>query len=94
MIYGNIHIIIGTPMASMPSMGPNLPAVVKDSPMLVQEIESLRKLFHNERNERIKLQNEKMQKILDSMAPLPSYKTPKDETLNSLYTEGAALKQV
>lgn len=83
----------GSQLASMQSLGPNLPAVVKDSPMLLQEIESLRKLFNNERNERIKLQTDNMKKILDSMEPLPTFKTAKDEVLDDLYKEGAALKQ-
>ncbi|XP_044259661.1 dynactin subunit 1 isoform X3 [Tribolium madens] len=75
------------------SMGPSLPAVVKDSPLLLQEIENLRKLFHQERNERIKLENEKIKKELDSLAPLPSFKTTPDEVLDKLFKEGALLKQ-
>ncbi|XP_050299895.1 dynactin subunit 1 isoform X2 [Anthonomus grandis grandis] len=75
------------------SLGPNLPAVVKDSPMLVQEIETLRKLFHKERNDRIKLQNEKLKQQLDSLAPLPSFKSVRDEVIEELFKEGATLKQ-
>lgn len=83
----------GASLASMQSLGPNIPAVVKDSPMLLQEIDSLRKLFLNERNERIKLQNEKIKKQLESMEPLPSFKMKKDNVLDNLYKEGAILKQ-
>ncbi|CAH0555290.1 unnamed protein product [Brassicogethes aeneus] len=73
--------------------GPTLPAVVRDSPMLMQEINTLKKLFHQEKNERIKLQNEHYKKQLDSLAPLPSFKTNKDEVIDELFKEGAALKQ-
>lgn len=76
------------------SIGPTLPAVVKDSPLLLQEIENLRKLFHQERNERIKLENEKIKQQLDSLAPLPSFKNTHDEVVENLFKEGAALKQV
>ncbi|CAG9772136.1 unnamed protein product [Ceutorhynchus assimilis] len=75
------------------SMGPNIPAVVRDSPLLLQEIENLRKLFHQERNERIKLQNDKLKQQLDSMTPLPSFRSTRDEMIEDLFKEGAALKQ-
>lgn len=81
-------------MASLQSIGPSLPAVVRDSPLLMQEIDSLRKLFHKERNERIKLENEKLQKDLYSLRPLPTFKNTRDEVLEDLFKEGAALKQV
>nr|XP_015838702.1 PREDICTED: dynactin subunit 1 isoform X2 [Tribolium castaneum] len=83
----------GSQLSAQQSLGPSLPAVVKDSPLLLQEIESLRKLFHQERNERIKLENEKIKKELDSLAPLPSFKTTPDEVLDKLFKEGALLKQ-
>ncbi|KAJ8920221.1 hypothetical protein NQ315_011882 [Exocentrus adspersus] len=86
--------ISGTQLSSLQSsMGPTLPAVVKDSPLLMQEIDSLRKLFHQERNERIKLENDKLKKQLDSMAPLPSFQNKHDEVIEKLFKEGAALKQ-
>lgn len=86
--------ISGSTLSSLQSsIGPSLPAVVKDSPLLLQEIESLRKLFHQERNDRIKLENEKMKKQLDSLTPLPSFKNTRDEVLENLFKEGAALKQ-
>lgn len=83
----------GTQLSSLQSLGPSLPAVVKDSPLLLQEIETLRKLFHQERDERLKLQAEKMKQQLDCLAPLPSFKQEHDETLAQLFKEGQALKQ-
>ncbi|XP_030761561.1 dynactin subunit 1 isoform X2 [Sitophilus oryzae] len=84
----------GSQLSSLQSsIGPSLPAVVKDSPLLMQEIESLKKLFNHERNERIKLQNQKLQEELDSLAPLPSFKNTRDEVIENLFKEGAALKQ-
>ncbi|KAJ8931890.1 hypothetical protein NQ314_015159 [Rhamnusium bicolor] len=80
-------------LSSLQSIGPSLPAVVKDSPLLLQEIDNLRKLFHQERNERIKLQNAKLKEQLDSLAPLPSFKNTHDEVIETLFKEGAALKQ-
>ncbi|KAF7279198.1 hypothetical protein GWI33_007604 [Rhynchophorus ferrugineus] len=86
--------ISGSQLSSLQSsMGPILPAMVKDSPLLLQEIDNLRKLFNRERNERIKLQNEKLQRQLDSLAPLPSFKNTRDEIIEGLFKEGAALKQ-
>lgn len=79
---------------SMHSLGPNLPAMVKDSPMLLQEIENWRKLYNKEKNEKIKLETEKMKKILNSLTPLPTFKNKSDEVLDGLFKEGAALKQV
>lgn len=76
------------------SLGPSLPAVVRDSPLLLQEINNLRKLFHQERNERIKLQNAQLKKQLDQLVPLPSFKNTRDELIEDLFKEGAALKQV
>lgn len=67
---------------------------MKDSPLLLQEIDNLRKLFHQERNERIKLQNEKLEQELDSLAPLPSFVNKQDEVLEDLFREGAVLKKV
>ncbi|XP_074029594.1 dynactin subunit 1 isoform X2 [Leptinotarsa decemlineata] len=83
----------GSQLPSLQSLGPNIPAVVKDSPLLMQEIENLRKLFHQERNERLKLQSDKLKEQLDSMKPLPSFKNTRDEILENLFKEGAALKQ-
>ncbi|KAJ8938699.1 hypothetical protein NQ318_007987 [Aromia moschata] len=86
--------ISGSQLSSLQTAGtPNLPAVVKDSPLLLQEIDNLRKLFHQERNERIKLQNENLKKQLDSLAPLPSFVNSHDEVIENLFKEGAALKQ-
>lgn len=68
--------------------------MVKDSPLLLQEIDNLRKLFHQERNERIKLQNEKLEQELDSLTPLPSFASKQDEVLEDLFREGAILKKV
>lgn len=73
--------------------GPSLPAVVRDSPLLLQEIDNLRKLFHQERNERIKLQNVELKKKLTSLAPLPTALRPHDPLLDSLIKEGTTLKQ-
>ncbi|KAL1514252.1 hypothetical protein ABEB36_003539 [Hypothenemus hampei] len=75
------------------SVGPTLPAVVRDSPLLMQEIENLRKLFHQERNERMKLQNDHLKKQLDSLPPLPSFQNTRDEIIDNLFKEGVALKQ-
>ncbi|XP_018575471.1 dynactin subunit 1 isoform X5 [Anoplophora glabripennis] len=86
--------ISGSQLSSLQSsIGPTLPAVVKDSPLLLQEIDNLRKLFHQERNERIKLENEKLKKQLETLAPLPSFKSSHDEIIENLFKEGAALKQ-
>ncbi|XP_063907732.1 dynactin subunit 1 isoform X2 [Zophobas morio] len=84
----------GSQLSSLQSsIGPSLPAVVRDSPLLLQEIDNLRKLFHQERNERIKLETDKLKKELDSLSPLPSFRTTPDEILDKLFKEGAALKQ-
>lgn len=93
MIEGMTKSTSGSQLSSMPSLGATLPAVVKDSPMLLQEIDTLRKMFHNERNEKIKLQTGNLKKQLDGMAPLPTFKVKKDDVLDELYKEGAALKQ-
>lgn len=87
-------LFLGSHLPSLQSIGPSLPAVVKDSPLLLQEIDNLKKLFHQERNERIKLQNEKLEQELDSMTPLPSFTTKQDEVLENLFREGVALKKV
>ncbi|CAG9857585.1 unnamed protein product [Phyllotreta striolata] len=90
------NITIGTPGSQLPSLqsvGPTLPSVVKDSPLLLQEIDNLRKMFHNERNERIRLQNLELQKQLDSMRPLPQIKSQPDEAIEKLMKEGIALHQ-
>lgn len=84
----------GSTMPSLnTSLGPNLPAVVRDSPLLLQEIENLKRLFHNERNQRIDLQAVKMKRQFDSMTPLPSFKNVRDEIIEELFKEGVALKQ-
>jgi len=86
--------ISGSTLSSLQSsVGPNLPAVVRDSPLLLQEIENLRKLFHQERNERIKLENQNMKQKLDELTPLPTFKSSRDEVIEELFKEGAALKQ-
>lgn len=77
-----------------PSLGPNLPAVVKDSPLLLQEIDNLRKLFHSEHNARIDLETKKMLETLDNLAPLPSFMEKPDPVVDKLFKEGASLKQV
>lgn len=84
----------GSQLSSLQSStGPTLPAVVKDSPLLLQEIKNLRKLFHQERNERIKLEADQLEQDLDSLTPLPTFKTSKDEILEKLFKEGRTLKQ-
>ncbi|VEN45973.1 unnamed protein product [Callosobruchus maculatus] len=85
--------ISGSQLSSLQSMGPTLPAVVKDSPLLMQEIDNLKKIFHQERNERVKLQNEKLKQQLDSLTPLPAFKSDRDEVLENLFKEGATLKK-
>lgn len=77
-----------------PSLGPNLPAVVKDSPLLLQEIESLKKMFHLERNIRTELETQQMLETLNSLKPLPLFKEKSDPVLDSLFKEGATIKQV
>nr|CAI5831015.1 unnamed protein product [Callosobruchus analis] len=76
--------ISGSQLSSLQSIGPTLPNVVKDSPLLLQEIDNLKKIFHQERNERIKLQNEKLKQQLDSLTPLPTFKSDRDEVLENL----------
>ncbi|XP_057658950.1 dynactin subunit 1-like isoform X2 [Diorhabda carinulata] len=83
----------GSQLPSLQSLGPTLPAVVKDSPLLMQEINNLRKIFHQERNKRIQLENRKLKEQLDSMAPLPSFKNEPDEILETLFREGSDLNQ-
>ncbi|CAH1953815.1 unnamed protein product [Acanthoscelides obtectus] len=85
--------ISGSQLSSLQSIGPTLPAVVKDSPLLMQEIDNLKRLFHQERNERIKLQNQKVKEQLDTLTPLPSFKNDRDEVLENLFKEGATLKK-
>ena len=86
--------ILGNQSISLPSIGPSLPAVIKDSPLLLHEIDHLRKLFHQERNERLKLQSEKLRQKLDQLAPLPTFKNKADPILDALIKEGANLKKV
>ncbi|KAK9712383.1 Dynein associated protein [Popillia japonica] len=83
----------GNQMNSVPSIGPSLPAVVKDSPLLLQEIDNLRKLFHVERNERLRLESNVLKEQLNKLVPLPSFKNGKDIVLESLFKEGAKLKK-
>lgn len=83
----------GSQLSSLQSLGPNLPAVVKDSPLLLQEIEILKKLFHRERDVRLKLESDKLKEQLNRLAPLPTFKQQQDDTLSALYKEGQALKQ-
>ncbi|XP_060529168.1 dynactin subunit 1 [Cylas formicarius] len=83
----------GSQLNSLQSIGPSLPAVVKDSPLLMQEIDNLKKMFNHERNERIKLQNKNLENILDSLDPLPTFKNNRDEVIEKLFKEGAAIKQ-
>ncbi|KAK5644921.1 hypothetical protein RI129_006221 [Pyrocoelia pectoralis] len=83
----------GSQLSSLQSLGPNLPAVVRDSPLLIQEIDTLRKLFNIERQNRIKSENEQLLQILNSLTPLPTFKDKPDETLEKLLKEGAQLKQ-
>ncbi|XP_050506481.1 dynactin subunit 1 isoform X1 [Diabrotica virgifera virgifera] len=85
--------IPGSQLPSLQSVGPTLPAVVRDSPLLMQEIDSLRKVFHQERNQRIKLENQKLKDMLDSMEPLPTFKSTPDSVLEGLFKQGAALQQ-
>ncbi|KAL3270021.1 hypothetical protein HHI36_009077 [Cryptolaemus montrouzieri] len=86
--------ISGSQLSSLQSStGPILPAVVRDSPFLMQEITSLKKLYHNEKNERLKLSNHEFKDIMDSMKPLPSFESKPDEIVNKLIKEGANLKQ-
>lgn len=86
--------ISGSQLSSLQSLGPNLPAVVRDSPLLLQEIDSLRRLFHSEHEKRIHLQSESTINQLNSLKPLPAFRIKQDEILDSLFREGAALKQV
>ncbi|XP_065173982.1 dynactin subunit 1 isoform X2 [Atheta coriaria] len=72
---------------------PTLPQIVKDSPMLLQEIDHLQSLFAKERDERMKLQSAKLQNILNGLKPLPKFKTEFDPVIEALYKEGTALKQ-
>lgn len=80
-------------LSSLQSLGPSLPAVVKDSPLLLQEIEMLKKLLHHERDQRLKLQTDKLKEQLDQLAPLPNFKQQRDDILAELFKEGQALKQ-
>lgn len=85
----------GSQLSSMTTSGngPNLPIAVRDSPLLMQEIENLQSLFMKERDSRLNLQNVELKKQLDSLKPLPTFKTTQDAGLDKLYKEGAALKQ-
>ncbi|XP_031349690.1 dynactin subunit 1 isoform X2 [Photinus pyralis] len=83
----------GSQLSSLQSLGPNLPAVVRDSPLLIQEIDTLRKLFNTEREIRIKSENEELLRILNSLTPLPTFKEKPDKVLDTLLKEGAQLKQ-
>ncbi|KAF5304178.1 hypothetical protein FQR65_LT08072 [Abscondita terminalis] len=90
---GMVKSTSGSQLSSLQSLGPNLPAVVRDSPLLINEIDHLRKLFNCERDNRMQLQNEKMLEMLNSLAPLPTFKEKLDDALETLFKEGAALKQ-
>lgn len=76
------------------SFGPNLPNLVKDSPLLLQEISILQELFNRERKEKLQLQSNDLKQKLDALAPLPCPKNERDELLDALYKEGMALKHV
>lgn len=79
---------------TLDSLTESLPGSVRDSPMLLQEIQNLRKLFNLEREQRLQLETEKMKKQLNSLVPLPTFRKTRDEVLDNLYKEGIALKQV
>lgn len=84
----------GSQQATLESLGAALPSSVKDSPMLLQEIENLRKLFNLEHDQRIKLETDMMKKQLESLTTLPTFRRTRDDDLDNLYKEGVALKQV
>lgn len=86
--------ISGSQLSSLQSStGPILPAVVRDSPLLVQEIQNLKKLYNMEKQQRLKLSDNKLRDMLESMKPLPSFEPKLDESLDKLMKEGESLKQ-
>lgn len=89
------HCISGSQLSSLQSStGPILPAVVRDSPLLVQELQNMKKLYAMEKSQRLELSDNKYRDMLESMKPLPSFDKKSDETLDKLVKEGEALKQV
>ncbi|XP_044753810.1 dynactin subunit 1 isoform X2 [Coccinella septempunctata] len=86
--------ISGSQLSSLQSStGPILPAVVRDSPLLIQEIHNLKKLYNTEKNQRFELSNNKWRDMLESMKPLPSFSTKPDKITDELMKEGENLKQ-
>lgn len=73
--------------------GPSLPAMVRDSPLLLQEIEHLKVSLKNERDEKLKLKCQDLKQKLVGLKPLPTFKKNNDE-LNDLIKEGNILKYV
>lgn len=66
---------------------------VVSSPFIAQELSLLKKAFHSERDERMKLQANEMAKVLSSLAPIDVPKT-KDDRLNQLQKELLRTKRV
>nr|XP_022907890.1 dynactin subunit 1 isoform X2 [Onthophagus taurus] len=78
---------------SFQSIGPTLPAVVKDSPLLLQEIDNLRKMLRRERERRLDLETAKLKEELDQLEPLPVFESKEDKELDMLIKEGDLLEK-
>lgn len=74
--------------------GPSLPAMVRDSPLLIQEINNLKTSLEHERNEKLRIQCMDLKKKLNGLKPLPNFKKNNDDKLNELLKEATVLKQV
>lgn len=79
---------------STSTSGPTLPAMVRDSPLLVQEINNLKMALEWERNEKIRIQSADLKKKLSSLKPLANFKKEADDKLNELFKEAMVLKHV
>lgn len=81
-------------LMSSTNSGPCLPAMVRDSPLLLQEIENLKVSLKKERDEKLQLQCVELKKKLDGLRPLPHFKKNIDNQLNELFKETTVLKHV
>lgn len=81
-------------LISTTSSGPSLAAMVRDSPLLLQEIDSLKIALKKERNEKLEIHCRELKKKLTGLRPLPHFKKNIDNNLNELFKEATVLKHV
>ncbi|XP_044734295.1 dynactin subunit 1 isoform X2 [Chrysoperla carnea] len=84
---------IGTTPATITGSGASLPVVIKDSPLLLQEIKSLTHALKHETQERRKYQSAFLKEQLKALPPFPVTNKAQDQTLDRLQQELNELKK-